>query len=378
MYLNADECRWVDETLEKIKLKMAPVAERNKDKIPYTAVNGVFDDKSAPSDIAWWTNGFWGGIMWQMYDLTGDPLYKEAAENVEEKLDAVLTDPQGLDHDNGFRWLPSAVADYRMTGNKKSYDRGILAADNLAGRFNPAGKFIRAWNDWGEDDHRGWAIIDCMMNLPLLYWASDVTKDPRFREIAVAHADTAMRCFVRDDGSVNHIVEFDPFTGEMNCSYGGQGYETGSSWTRGQSWGLYGFTLSYIHTKDERYLNTARRIAHYFIANIPEDGFIPVDFREPSGNFIEDDTAAAIASCGLIELSKYVPDADASIYLNAAFKMLKALSEERCEWSPDRDELLTKCTAAYHDEEHEFPIIYGDYYFIEAVLKLAGKDLFIW
>ena len=161
-------------------------------------------------------------------------------------------------------------------------------------------------------------------------------------------------------------------------SHGGQGYETGSSWTRGQSWGLYGFVLSYIHTGDGHYLNTAKRIAHYFMANTPENGLIPVDFRQPAECAWEDSTAAAIASCGLIELSRHTEGRDSSLYRNAAVKMLKALDASRCSWGTEKDHLLERCTAAYHDKEHEIAIIYGDYYFIEAIWKLAGEDLFIW
>ncbi len=378
MTLTEEDRLWVTETLDRIEKKMKPVTERTGEKIPYTTVDGVFDDRSGNDQIGWWTNGFWGGIMWQLYSLTGEELYREKAEKLEEKLDAVLMSSSGLDHDNGFRWLPTAVADYRVTGNPQSFNRGILAANNLAGRFNLAGHFIRAWNDWNEDDHRGWAIIDCMMNLPLLYWASEETKDPRFRQIAQAHADRAMECFVRGDGSCNHIVSFDPFTGEMLETYGGQGYGTGSSWTRGQSWGLYGFALSYLHTKEQRYLDTSRRIAHYFLANIPESGLIPVDFRQPEDCTWEDSTAAVIASCGLIELAKATTGRDSQVYLKGAIGMLRALTEKRCNWSAESDGILEKCTAAYHDADHEFSIIYGDYYLIEALMKLAEKELFIW
>lgn len=378
MNLTQQDRKWAEQTVEKIRAKMHTVAERCGDKVPYTTKDGVFDDRSGSEDISWWTNGFWGGMMWQMYCLTKDDMYRMKAESLEKKLDAVLMNAAGLDHDNGFKWLPTAVASYRVTKNESSYNRAIIAANNLAGRFNLAGSFIRAWNDWGGVDHRGWAIIDCMMNLPLLYWASEVTGDPRFKQIATAHADTAQRCFVRDDGSVNHIVEFDPFSGEMIRTYGGQGFKVGSSWTRGQSWGLYGFALSYIHTKNENYLNTSRRIAHYFISNTPESGLIPVDFRQPAECTWEDSTAAAIAACGLIELSKHVEGRDSDVYLNAALKLLRALDEKRCNWDDGVDNLLEKCTAEYHSDEHEFAIIYGDYYFMEALLKLTGQELFIW
>ena len=214
MQLNEKETKWAQETLDRVAHKLERVAERSKDKIPYTTLHGVHDDKSG-EEIGWWTNGFWGGMMWQMYALTGKELYKEIAEDNERKLDACLMDINRLDHDNGFRWLPTAVADYRVTKNPASRNRGLLAAGNLAGRFNNRGNFIRSWNDWGPDDHRGWAIIDCMMNLPLLYWASEETGDPRFSQIAVSHADTAGKSFIRGDGSSNHIVEFDLETGEM-------------------------------------------------------------------------------------------------------------------------------------------------------------------
>ncbi len=379
MQLNEQQTKWAQETLERVSHKLEKVSERSKDKIPYTTVNGIHDDWSGGDKIGWWTNGFWGGMMWQMYALTGKEFYKEIAENNEKKLDADLMDYDKLDHDNGFKWLPTAVANYRMTGNKASRNRGLLAASNLAGRYNSAGRFIRAWNNWDqENDRTGWAIIDCMMNLPLLYWASEELKDPRFTQIATSHADTARDCFVRGDGSVNHIVSFDPINGGMIESFGGQGYGVGSSWTRGQSWGLYGFTLSYLHTKDASYLETAQRIANYFMANIPQSGLIPVDFRQPVDVTWEDSTAAAIAACGLIELAKLTEGRQSGLYLNAALKMLTALTEKSFNWNEDEDNLLTKCTAAYHDKKHEFSIIYGDYYFLEALMKLVGRELFIW
>ena len=267
-----ENLNWIQEADKKIKHKMRIVAERNMHKIPYTAHDGVFDDWS--DRIYWWTNGFWGGIMWQMYQATGDALYRKIAEENEEKLDDCFMHLGGMDHDSGFRWLTTAVANYQMTGNKQSRVRGIMAADNMAGRFNPVGKFIRAWNDGGEGGNigngvnAGLAIIDCMMNLPLLYWAYKELNDPRYLHIATAHADITKEHFVRQDGSVKHIVEFDPATGTYLGSRGGQGYAKGSSWTRGQSWAIYGFVLSYIHTGNESYLDTAKKIANYYIANI--------------------------------------------------------------------------------------------------------------
>lgn len=371
------DTRWLDEASEKIKKKMEKVAKRNKHKIPYTTVDGVYDDWT-DININWWTNGFWGGMMWQLYHATKNPLYKEIAEENELKLDKNLMNPYGMDHDSGFKWLTTSGANYKMTGDRQSFERTFLAAENLAGRFNPAGRFIRAWNDSGDGATAGWAIIDCMMNLPLLYWAYEHTSDPRFYHIARLHAETVMKYFVREDYSVIHIGEFNPMTGEFIESKGGQGYAVGSSWTRGQAWAVYGFILSYIHTKEKIYLEYAKNIGRYFIDNIPESGLIPVDFRQPEECGLEDSTAAAIAACGFIEIARYVEADEQEYYHNAAIRLLKALYDNRCNFADDTDNIVERCTAAFHDEKHEFAIIYGDYYFIEAIWKLTGQELFIW
>ncbi len=382
-YYSLPECigpeaaAWAEEVAGKIKAKLLVVAERSQGKVPFTTVDGVFDDWTE-KNISWWTNGFWGGMMWQLYHATGEEIYRRNALELEEKLDRNLMSAAGMDHDSGFKWLTTAVADYRLGGGEVSRNRGLLAADNLAGRFNPAGRFLRAWNDNGDGSRAGWAIVDCMMNLPLLYWAYEEIKDPRFLQIATMHADTAQKYFVREDGSANHIVEFDPVTGDFVRTHGGQGYGEGSSWTRGQSWALYGFVLSYLHTKEESYLNTAKRVANYFIANIPESGLIPVDFRQPVDCSLEDSTAAAIASCGLLEIAGQLEEPERGVYLRAALRLLRTLEQKRCNWDLSCDHLLEKCTSAFHDQKHEFALIYGDYFFLEAIWKLTGEELFIW
>jgi unsaturated chondroitin disaccharide hydrolase len=383
--ISASDKIWLNGVIEKITEKMDWVSEKSRHKIPYTTIDGTHDDRSVdnPSGfdtdgICWWTNGFWGGMMWLMHHETGNDKYKEIAGYSEEQLDRCFQEFYGLHHDVGFMWLPTSVANYRVTKNPESRKRALHAANLLAGRFNLAGGFIRAWNDLDDTDTRGWAIIDCMFNIPLLYWATEETGDPRFKQIAMKHADTAMTAFVRPDGSVNHIVEFDPFNGGVVKTYGGQGYEEGSSWTRGQTWALYGFMMSYIHTGKQEYLDTAKRVAHYFMANIPENGVIPVDFRQPEAPVREDDTAAAIAACGLIEIAKVVGQHEQASYLNAALKLLKTLDESRSDWTKERDGILQNGSAAYHSNSHHFEIIYGDYYFIEAIFKLKGNDLYLW
>ncbi|WP_026497146.1 glycoside hydrolase family 88 protein [Butyrivibrio sp. WCD3002] len=385
---------WAEDALSKVIEKEKQVVGRSYDKLPYTAINHVFDDKTK-DNVCWWTNGFYGGMLWQLYRETGDEEYKRAAERIEEKLDSNFLQYNGMDHDSGFKWLLTAVANYKFTGNEESKNRGLLAAANLAGRFNLEGEFIRAWNDWGDDrDTRGYAIIDCMMNLPLLYWASETVDDPRFRQIAIRHADTAMDWFIREDGSSRHIVEFGLNGEGFIREHGGQGYAEGTAWTRGQTWAIYGFVMSYIHTGDYRYLETAMKVADFFVEHIPESGLIPVDFLQPQDPAYEDSTAAAIAACGLMhladeiskalegadsaELSETIKNAHGVKYSDAAIKILKTLTEKRCDFDPDHDELLINCTAAYHDKEHHFPIIYGDYYYIEALLYLLGRGEYLW
>ncbi|MCR5294036.1 MAG: glycoside hydrolase family 88 protein [Lachnospiraceae bacterium] len=374
-----NESLWAEELLAKIDEKYRHVAARSADKIPYTTGKaGRFDDWSSPDKICWWTNGFWGGLLWQLYHRSGDEAYKAAALVIEEKLDENLMRADGMDHDSGFKWLLTSGANYQLTKSEASKNRLLLAANNLAGRFNLKAGLIRAWNDPGDGSNAGLAIIDCMMNLPLLYLASDLTKDPRFTQIAVCHAGRAKDAFVRKDGSVNHIVTFDPASGAVTGSLGGQGMQEGSCWSRGLSWAVYGFTLSYLHTKMKPFLDTACRAADYALAHIPESGLLPVDYAQDPALDWEDDCAGAITACGLLDLSKVCEGEKAGSCRAAAMKLLIALADKRLSLDPDTDYLLSHCSAAYHEERHNYPIVYADYYFVEALMKLADKELFLW
>ena len=377
---------WAREILENVRAKMAWVSEKNRDKIPYTTdETGSYDDRSAGSvswnrddGLNWWTNGFWGGIMWLLYRDTGEERYAEIARASEEKLEQCFSTFYGLHHDVGFMFLPTSAANYRLTGSEDARRNAMHAANLLAGRFNPAGRFIRAWNENGENDVRGWAIIDCMMNLSLLYWACEEGGDPRFRQIAVLHADTTLANFIRNDGSVCHIVEFDPETGERVRDLGGQGCAQGSSWTRGQGWAVYGFANSYAHTKQRKYLDAAKRVAHYCIANLREDGVVPVDFRQSAEPAWEDSCGACVIAGGLLELARFVPENERPLYIRPAVKILKTIAETRADWSKNCDAIVQNCTAAYHDEKHHFPMVYADYFFMEALYKLSGEENLIW
>lgn len=373
----SDNKPWIDNVWEKIDKKMKTVSELSKDKIPYTTVNGIHNNM-VKDDITWWTNGFWAGFMWLLYVGTGNEQYRQVAEAAEEFLDGALEDYDHLHHDVGFMWHISAGVNYRLFGGRKSRLRATYAADILASRYNPDGKFIRSWNG----DNKGWVIIDSMMNIPLLYWASREYDDNRFKAVALSHAETVMKNHIRPDGTAHHIVKLDEETGEFIEAFGGQGYELGSSWTRGQAWAVYGFILSYIHTGRQEFLDTAKSVANSFIANAAvNDWIIPIDFRQPEEPRLIDTTAAAITACGMIEIAKNVGEHEQKLYLVPALKLLKTLDKKYCDYTLEEQSVLQMGSEAYRLDKPEkihMPIIYGDYFFTEAIYKLKGFDMLFW
>ena len=366
---------WIDEVWEKLDNKLSRTAKKSRFKLPYTTVNGEHVAKS--DNIAWWTNGFWGGLMWLMYDATKNAEYKISAEQNETFLDEAFEDVTKLHHDVGFMWHLTSTANYRLTGSAKSKNRALIAAMTLSSRYNVDGNYIRAWNGEWNSDVSGWTIIDCMMNIPLLYWASREIGDKRFTSIAKRHSDMSMRDHVRADGSVNHIVVHDPDRADTVIeTKGGQGYDVGSSWSRGCGWALYGFVLSYIHTGEKKYLDTAIKVAEHFIAETEKTAWLPrVDFCQPETPVYYDSTAGAIAACGLIEIAKNVEEKEK--FLTPAINILKAMEKEWCNWEESEDSILQMGTEAY-GWGHHMPIIYGDFFFTEAILKLKGSEFLIW
>lgn len=369
----------ISEISDKITLKIAAEAERLGEKIPYIPdSNGKYTDTD---NTCWWTNSFWAGMLWQLYHASGNELFRKTAECSEKRLDAALDDFENIDHDAGFLWLHTAGANYRLTGNKRSERRLLHAATLLAGRYNPDLEIIRAWDGQWMPGHdtAGGAIIDTMMNLPLLYLASEITGDPRFGSIAERHADTMLKYMLRPDGSANHQIVFDVKTGLITANPGGQGYASGSSWSRGQAWALYGYALSFLHTGKDRYLDAAKRAASYFISNISATGYVPLaDFRAPVEPVYYDTTAGVIAACGLLEIAERVSDDEKHMYMDGAIKILEALETKWCDFDPLTDGILDGGSVSYHEKEHHHKIIYGDYFFTEAILRLSGKSFLIW
>ncbi len=376
--LSVEDATWAKATVSRLIDRFAAERDRVGSKIPYIAEEGAYkkDMSATPEDLIWWTNGFWPGILWQCFGATGDDAFADVARGVEDKLDGAFDRYTGLHHDVGFMWLLSAVADYRLTGNERSQARGLHAAHLLAGRYNPRGKFIRSWNR----DRSGWVIVDSMMNIPLLYWASDTIGDPRFTYVAEDHADTIMAKTVRDDGSCNHIIVLDPANGDLLETPAGQGYAPGSSWSRGQAWALYGFALSYRHTGEERYLATAKRVASYFASQVALTGDVALlDFRQPAEPVYWDALAGCIAACGMLEIARSCEGTERADWITWAIRILKATDERFCDWDIERDGVVTMCSGAYWSEkDRHVPMVYADYYFLEAMLRLVGKDTLLW
>jgi unsaturated chondroitin disaccharide hydrolase len=361
--------QYFTQVLERLQPKVDGMIAAIGDKSPHVArEDGVYDNLGTD----WWTSGFWPGLLWVMHEATGKENYKDAAWNWDKEIGRWLANPtQEIHHDVGFQFLPTAVIKHRLTGDKDARDIGLLAANYLAGRFNPAGSFIRAWN-W---DFHGWAIIDCMMNLSLLFWASAESKDPRFKHIAIRHADTALQYFLRPDGSVNHIVSFDPETGTFIESLGGQGYGPQSGWSRGTSWAVYGFANVYKYTGDTKYLDAAKRTAHFFLSQLPEDLVPHWDFRTGNReNEPRDSSAAAITASGLLEIAKHVQPAEAEYFTAQAVGILTSLTEKYATWDrPEHQAILLHGTGHKPANANiDVSLIYGDYYYVEAVAKLAG------
>ncbi|MBO5346821.1 MAG: glycoside hydrolase family 88 protein [Lachnospiraceae bacterium] len=370
---------WIDATWAKVDEKLSRVAVKSREKLPYTTKDGVHDDKKGNA-VTWWTNGFWGGMMWLMYEATGNEAYRKTAERSEELLDAALRQVKQLHHDVGFMWHLTSGANYRLTGNEASLTRNFFAATSLFSRYNISGDYIRAWNG----NMAGYSIIDCLMNLPLLYWASEEIGDDRFKKIAMRHMEMAMRDHIRPDGSVNHIVDHEVDKVGVARILGGQGYNETSCWSRGLAWAVYGSVISYIHAGKPEYLEAAKKTADYFIEQVKKTNYLPlVDFCAPAEPVYYDSTAGVCTACGLLEIAKYVSEEESKYYTEAAINILKACDEHFCNYEENEDALVLMGTERYPHNENEMrglhiPIIYGDFFFVEALCKLKGREFFIW
>ncbi|MFB5673757.1 glycosyl hydrolase [Paenibacillus terreus] len=369
---------WLDGAWENTVRKTVRISGRIGAGFPHASVGGTYV-LEAPH---WWTAGFWPGLLWLVYEESGDANLRGLAEQCEAQLDQVLHDYTRLDHDLGFMWTLTSIAAYKLTQSAESRRRALQAANYLAARFNLQGRYIRAWNPWREgEDNAGIAIIDCCMNMPLLYCASKTSGDPRYRHIADAHMETVLEHFIRPDGSVYHIVQFDAFTGECTGQLGGQGYAPESAWSRGTAWALYGLALAYHHTGERKYIDAAKRVAHYFLAQLPEDSVPHWDFRiPPEVTKYRDSSAGACAASGLLLLADKVGELEADAYRKAGVRILESLYRNYGAWDdPGEEGLVRHGTSHYPEGKNiDVPLIYGDYFFVEGLARLRGGRTIFW
>ena len=345
-----------------------------------------------------WTSGFFAGSLWYAYEGTRNDSLKKEAVKWTEKLEALQDFTEH--HDLGFMVYCSYGNAYRLTGNEKYKKVLVQAARSLSTRFSPKTGSIKSWNGFGSWDGKSSykfpVIIDNMMNLELLFFASKVSGDPSFKKIAIQHADNVLKNQLRPDFSCYHVVCYDPESGKVLTRETAQGYANNSVWARGQAWGIYGFTLCYRETGDRRYLDAATKMADYYInsKNLPSDKIAYWDFNANETGFTpsvksgakntpvkyRDASAAAVTASALLELSTYTgPKAD--VYRNAGVQILHALGSPvyRAAAGKNGGFILEHSVGSIpHGVEIDVPLVYADYYFLEALERydqiLKHKD----
>lgn len=326
-----------------------------------------------------WTCGFWTGEIWLAYEHSGDERLKSAGETqIRSFLHRIENKIQVDHHDMGFLYSPSCVAGYKLTGSQEGRRAALLAADQLITRYQPVGEFIQAWGAMDEPgDYR--LIIDCLLNLPLLYWASEETGDDRYREIAGKHIHTAVANVIREDYSTWHTFFFDVRTGAPDHGATCQGYRDGSAWARGQAWGIYGLALAYRYTGREEYIDLFRHVTEYFLAHLPQDLVPCWDLEFTDGDDQpRDSSSASIAACGMLEMAGYLEPEEAAHYRRIAARIMKSL----CDHYAVRDEKESNGLVLHSTYSNHSPYntcnhcgvdecnSWGDYFYMEALTRM--------
>ena len=357
---------------ERQTLLMAEKYSAREGRLPRTWENG----EDVSSDSRWWCSGFFPGVLWYVYENGRNPRVLEYARMFTARVEREkhTTD----NHDVGFMLYCSFGNGLRLTGDK-SYEEVLLTgARSLATRFKPEVGLIRSW-DHNRDKWQYPVIIDNMMNLELLMWAADRSGDKSLRDMAVSHADKTLKHHFRPDFSSCHLVSYDTISGQPHLKQTHQGLSDSSAWSRGQAWGLYGYTCMYRLTGDARYLEQARGIAGFLInhRNMPADGIPYWDFDAPAlASTPRDASAAAIMASALVELSGFVPAAEGERYMAFAEKQIRTLASP--EYTAPAGEnggfILRHSTGAYpFSSEVDVPLTYADYYYLEALTRIKRR-----
>ncbi|MDR3207707.1 MAG: glycoside hydrolase family 88 protein [Oscillospiraceae bacterium] len=335
-----------------------------------------------PCDNDQWTCGFWPGEVWLAYERDGGEAFKTTGLILADSFLDRAERGVALDHhDMGFLYTPACVAAWKLTGYEPARRAALMAAGRLLARFQPVGEFFQAWGELGAPDNYRY-IIDCLLNLPLLYWAADESGDPRYRTLAGRHIATCLRHSVRDDGSTFHTVFMDRETGRMSRGATCQGYHDNSSWARGQAWAIYGLALSYRYVRDPVYKEAFDRVLAYYLTRLPDDLVPYWDMIFTSGDAEpRDSSSASITACGLLEMAGLTPPAEARRYRRLAGQTLKSLVDHYSVKNPEESNGLVlhgtyskkspynTCTQEGVDE----CVSWGDYFYMEALTRLRGR-----
>lgn len=331
-----------------------------------------------------WTSGFWPGQLWYAYEATKNDTFKTQADRFTRQLEALSIEP-AFDHDLGFQVFNSYGHAYRLTGNEAYKAVVLRTADTLATLYNSNVGTILSWPrsvpnmEWPQHN----TIIDNMINLELLFWASKNGGAENLYDIAVRHAETTMRNHFREDFTSFHAVVYNKETGRRIKQVTHQGYSDESMWSRGQSWAIYGYTMVYRETKDKKFLDFAQKVTDVYLNRLPEDLIPYWDFDDPQiPDAPRDASAAAVTASALLELSGFIEDKNKSgRYREMAEKMLKQLSSAQYQSRDKNSAMITHVTGHKpNGTEIDTSINYGDYYYIEALVRLsklqAGKSIY--
>lgn len=325
-----------------------------------------------------WTNGFWTGMLWLAYEFTKDEKYRQVAEIHIESFEKRYEDNLVLDHhDLGFLYSLSAVAGYKITGSEKARSLGLKAAEKLKGRYQENGEFIQAWGTLGdENEYR--MIIDCFLNLPLLYWAHEETGDESYIEVANSHYKTAINNVIREDASTYHTYYFDKESGKPTKGVTHQGFKDDSCWARGQAWAVIGMPLNYRYNHVEESKEIYNAVTNYYLNRLPED-LIPywdlvftAEDKEP-----RDSSSAAIVACGMLEMAKFNEAGEAKeLNIRAAHGMIRNLiNEYTTKNNPESNGVLMHGVYSWqHNKGIDECNLWGDYFYMEALMRILKKD----
>ncbi len=330
-----------------------------------------------------WTASFWTGMLWLAYEVTGEEKYRKIAEIHLESFKKRINEEIAIDtHDLGFLYTLACIAAYKLTDNEEAKHTALEAADHLITRYFEKAGIIQAWGDLQDPAQRGRMIVDCLMNLPLLYWASQVTGNMQYYDIAYTHAQQTANYIVRENASTFHTFYMDVDTGAPKYGKTQQGYSDDSCWARGQTWAIYGFPLSYRYTGDWQFIELTKKLTNYFLNRLPDDHICYWDLIFTEGVEERDSSAATIAACGMLELAKYLPLTDEykRLYENAAVTILHSLVEHYTTITcPASNGILLH--AVYNKPEKKGVdecCIWGDYYYFEALVRLIKDWKLYW